>query len=199
MDLRNFPYLRRKSNFNSSESQSFDSPNSFNILDSDEYGGSYISYADITKTSSPLDPGSHSSGTNKSRPSPLSATPLGKTPPRRNTGHQHPNNTGYDRRAHQNALFGYQGGNGYFSANGLAYPSVPPPQHDFHNTNPPLNTNFITELMNLISELVYCFQNRDFTSIMNIILSFIRNLGFPSNMHDSPNNPRFPPSLQFPL
>ena len=105
--------------------------------------------------------GSFNSGLNKSRSSPHEATPSSAPPPRRNSSQQH-FDAGYDRRIHQNVLYDYQGGNECFATDDLAYQGAPPSQHGFRNANFFEGTNFIPELMNLISELIHCFQNRDF-------------------------------------
>ncbi|KYQ55114.1 hypothetical protein ALC60_05966 [Trachymyrmex zeteki] len=76
-DLQDFPRLKPNLYYNSTNSNCFESPNSFNVLDADDQGNGYKSYADaVGSRSAPYDPPYH--GHNKHR---LAQAPLARQNP----------------------------------------------------------------------------------------------------------------------
>ncbi|KYN29445.1 hypothetical protein ALC57_01112 [Trachymyrmex cornetzi] len=182
LDSQDFPRLNSKTPYNSSSSPSFISPNPFNLLEAEDQDYGRISYAEAagSRPASTTQQASSHNGSSYHHSSHGLTNHL-------NISQKRVNNPGYDRRAHQEALNNPQAAYGYSNARGMAYQSAPPPPPQRGPGEPNLFefAKYIPELINLISEIANCFRNHDFSTLVNIIISFIQN-------YTSSNNYRYP-------
>ncbi|KYN29934.1 hypothetical protein ALC57_00604 [Trachymyrmex cornetzi] len=168
MDSQDFPRLRANTRYKTSSDfspLSYDTSNSFNILDRDDPGHGRMSYAEAAGSRM----AQHQAQHNPSQNNMNRYRPSQKFQINQNSNSRLPENPGYDKRA----LNDYQDSQERAHTRGTAYQYAPPPQRGFGfgSSNGFDFFGFIPDLMDLISEAVRCFRNHDFATLY-LILSY---------------------------